>query len=256
MPLVDVVAAEVRVTVGAHDVDDLVAHLEDRDVERTATEVVDRDEVVLGLVEAIRQRRCRRLVHDSLHVESGDLAGILGSLTLRVIEVRGHGDDRFRDGLTEVVLRGLLQLAEHLRGNLGWRELLASNLETCVAIFALDDVIGHTRRVVAELVVTVAHETLGRINGAFGVGDGLSLGDLTDEDLALVVPCHYRRCNPVTLLIDDDLRVFALHHRDDRVGRPEVDADNLSHVFLSPFASELPSELSQPNHAQGVVKVL
>jgi hypothetical protein len=71
----------------------------------------------------------------------------------------------------------------------------------------------------------------------------------------LVMDCRLR-CNPVTLLIDDDLRVFALHHRDDRVGRPEVDADNLSHVFLSPFASELPSELSQPNHAQRVVKVL
>ena len=102
-------------------------------------------------------------------------------------------------------------------------------------LFTLMTVVGHARGVVAELVETAAHETLGRVDRAFGVGDGLSLGDLTDENLALVVPRHYGRCNPVTLLVDDDLRVLALHHRDDGVGRPEVDADNLCHVFLSPF---------------------
>ena len=86
--LVEVVAAEVRVAVGRLHLDDALADLEDRDVERAAAEVVDGDRLVLLLVEAVGQRRRRRLVDDAHHLEAGDLAGVLGRLALRVVEVR------------------------------------------------------------------------------------------------------------------------------------------------------------------------
>ena len=86
--VVDVVAAEVRVAVGRDDLHDVVADLEDRDVERAAAEVVDGDDLVLLLVEAVRERRRRRLVDDALDLEAGDAAGVLGGLALGVVEVR------------------------------------------------------------------------------------------------------------------------------------------------------------------------
>ena len=85
--LVEVVAAEVRVAVGGLDLDDALADLEDRDVEGAAAEVVDRDGLVLLLVEAVGQRRRGGLVDDAQDVEPGDLAGVLGRLALRVVEV-------------------------------------------------------------------------------------------------------------------------------------------------------------------------
>ena len=96
--LVEVVAAEVRVAVGrlhlelARALD--VVQLEHRDVVGAAAEVEDGDLLVLLLVEAVGERRRRRLVDDAQHVEAGDLAGVLRRLALRVVEVRGHGDDR------------------------------------------------------------------------------------------------------------------------------------------------------------------
>ena len=93
-PLVEVVAAEVRVAVGRLHLDDALADFEDRDVERAAAEVVDGDRLVLLLVEAVGQRRRGRLVDDAHHLEAGDLAGVLGRLPLRVVEVGRHGDDR------------------------------------------------------------------------------------------------------------------------------------------------------------------
>ena len=60
--VVDVVAAEVRVTVRRDDLHDVVTDLEDRDVERSAAEVVGRDDLVLLLVETARQRRRGGLV--------------------------------------------------------------------------------------------------------------------------------------------------------------------------------------------------
>ena len=127
--LVDVVAAEVRVAVGRHDLDDLLADLEDRDVEGAAAEVVDGDEVVLALVEAVRERCRGRLVDDALDVEAGDAAGVLRGLALGVVEVRRDGDDRLGDLLAQVVLGRLLELLSTRAETSGGGELLAADLD-------------------------------------------------------------------------------------------------------------------------------
>jgi hypothetical protein len=92
-PLVEVVAAQVGVAVGGLDLDHALADLEHGDVEGAAAEVVDRDRLVLLLVEAVGQCGRGGLVHDALHVQARDLAGVLGGLALRVVEVGGDGDD-------------------------------------------------------------------------------------------------------------------------------------------------------------------
>ena len=99
--LVPVVAAEAVVTGGGAHLDGrevvVLAHLEQRDVERSATEVEDEDELVLlALVEAVGESRGGGLVDDAQDVEARDLAGLLGGLTLGVVEVRGDGDDGIR----------------------------------------------------------------------------------------------------------------------------------------------------------------
>ena len=132
--LIEVVAAEVRVAVGRLHFDDALADFEDRDVERAAAEVVDGNRLVLLLVEAVGQRRRGRLVDDAHHLEAGDLAGFLGRLALRVVEVGGHGDDRLGDRLAEVVLRGLLQLLQDHRGDLRRRVVLVAGLDADVTV--------------------------------------------------------------------------------------------------------------------------
>ena len=91
---VEVLAAEERVAGGRDDLEDAVADLEDRDVERAAAEVVDRDLALDVLAEAVGERRRGRLVDDADDVEAGDLAGVLGRLALVVVEVGRDGDDR------------------------------------------------------------------------------------------------------------------------------------------------------------------
>ena len=62
--------------------EDAFGEIEDRDVVGAAAEVVDRDLLVVLLVETIGQRRRGRLVDDPLDCQAGDLAGILGRLAL------------------------------------------------------------------------------------------------------------------------------------------------------------------------------
>ena len=71
---VEVLAAEERVAGGRDDLEDAVrADLEDRDVERAAAEVVDRDRLLDVLAEAVGERRRGGLVDDADDVEAGDL---------------------------------------------------------------------------------------------------------------------------------------------------------------------------------------
>ena len=91
--LVEVVAAEVVVAVRGLDLEDALAELEDRHVERAAAEVEDEDRLVGAfLVEPVRECCGGRLVDDAHDVEARDLARVLRRLALRVVEVGRDGD--------------------------------------------------------------------------------------------------------------------------------------------------------------------
>ena len=89
------------------------SHLEQGDIERSATEVEDEDELVfLALVEAVSECGGGGLVDDAQYVEACDLARILCRLALGIVEVRGNRDDRVGHGLAEVLFGIALELAE------------------------------------------------------------------------------------------------------------------------------------------------
>ena len=172
--LVDVVAAQVRIAVGRLHFDHAVADFEDRNVERAAAEIVDRDGLVLLLVEPVCERGRGRLVDDAHHFQAGDLTGIFRRLALRIVEVRGNRDHRLGDLLAQVGFGRFLQLGQNHRRNLGRRILLALNLDAGVAILAGNDLIRDQLHLFADFVEAAAHEALDRINGILGVRDRLA----------------------------------------------------------------------------------
>ena len=142
--LIEVVAAEVRVAVGRLDLEHAIADLEHRDVERASTEVIDRDRFrTCFLVEPVGERCRRRLVDDPQHFETRDTAGVLGRLTLGVVEVGRNRYDGLRHRLAEIGLRGLLHLLQHESRDLRGRVLLALRLHPRVAIRTFDDLERH-----------------------------------------------------------------------------------------------------------------
>ena len=96
-PHVEVFAAQEGVAVGRLHLEHAVADFQDGNIEGAAAEVVDRDGAGLFLIEAVGERARGRLVDDAQHFQAGDLAGVLGRLTLSIIEVCGNGDDGLID---------------------------------------------------------------------------------------------------------------------------------------------------------------
>ena len=136
--VVDVIAAQVGVAVGRLYLDHAVADFENRNIEGAAAEVVDRDGLVLLAVEPVGQRGRGRLIDDAHHFEARDLAGVLGGLALRVIEVSRDGDHRLGDLLAQIGLGRFLQLGEDHGGDLRRRLLLAAGLDTDISVIACE----------------------------------------------------------------------------------------------------------------------
>src|SRR5438034_4847931 len=94
---IPIVAAQMRITVGGFDFKNAIADVQHRNVERAAAQIIHGDFLILFLVETIGQRSCRWFVDDAQHFQPGDAAGVFRGLSLRIGEVRGHGDDGLRD---------------------------------------------------------------------------------------------------------------------------------------------------------------
>ena len=239
-PVVNVVAAERRVAVRRLYLDHAVADLQNGDVEGAAAEVVDRDGLLLLLVETVGQRRGRRLVDDALHIQAGDAARVTGRLALAVVEVGRHRNDRLRHRLAQVGLRSRLQLHQHLGADLRRSVATTTNLKLAVPVLCLADRVGHPLYFVLTLGEFPADEPLGRENRALRVRDRLPLRNLTRNSLAVGVKRHNRGGRPRTLLVRDHDGLIALHHADNRVRRSEVNADDLCHLS-SPSIYAAPS---------------
>ena len=105
------------VTSGGLDSEDTTLNVQKGHIESTTTKIVDEDiPLLLGLsgTETVSDSSGGRLVDDTENVEASDGTGVLGGLTLVVVEVGGHGDDGLLDLHAELDLSNLL----HLRGAL------------------------------------------------------------------------------------------------------------------------------------------
>ena len=248
---VEVVAAEVRVAVGALHLEDAVAEVQNADIERAAAEVEHGDVHILGLlVEAVGQSGCRGLVDDTAHLQACNLAGLLGGLTLAVVEVGGDGDDGLGDFLTQVVLGGLLHLLQHDGADLLRGVLATVYVDAGGVVVAAHHLVGHGLNLLGHLVVGLAHEALDAVDGVVGVGDGLTLGGVAHLAVAILEESHHAGGGAVALAVCDNYGFVTFHDAHTAVGCAEVDSDDFAHiVFLSFFdfffsQSEL-SELSE-----------
>ena len=106
------------IAVGCQNLDYAVTDLDDGHIKGTAAQVVYHDLLLFLIVKAVSRCCCRRLVDDTLYIQTCDLTCILGCLTLRVIEVCGYGDNSLRNLLAQIALGIGFQLLQDHCGNL------------------------------------------------------------------------------------------------------------------------------------------
>mmetsp|Transcript_14595 Transcript_14595/g.29217 ORF Transcript_14595/g.29217 Transcript_14595/m.29217 type:complete len:108 (-) Transcript_14595:401-724(-) len=93
---------------------DSVVDGQEGDIEGTSSKIVDQDVLLTTalLFQTISNGSSSRLVDDTKHVETSDQTSVLGRLALRVVEVRGNGNNSVLDVLAKEALSSLLHLRQ------------------------------------------------------------------------------------------------------------------------------------------------
>jgi hypothetical protein len=207
---IEVLATQVGVTSSGLDSEDTTLDVEEGNIESTTTEIVDEDVALLvGLsgTETVGNGGSGRLVDDTENVEARDGTGVLGGLTLVVVEVGGDGDDGLSDLLAELDLSDLLHLQEdHGRDLLGGESLgLAEVLNLDHGGTSVVDDLERPRLDIlldGGVIESTTDQTLDIEDSVLGVHGGLVLGGLTDQTL-LSGEGDERRGGERTLLVGD-----------------------------------------------------
>uniref|UniRef100_A0A6B2LDX3 Uncharacterized protein n=1 Tax=Arcella intermedia TaxID=1963864 RepID=A0A6B2LDX3_9EUKA len=116
--LVEVLPAKVRVAVRRNHLEDPVVDGQNAHIKGAAPEVEHQDVLLRLLVQPVGNRGRRGLVDDPLDLQPSNGAGVLGRLTLGVIEIRRASDDRPPDRNPKVRFRSFLHLNEDHSGDL------------------------------------------------------------------------------------------------------------------------------------------
>jgi hypothetical protein len=233
--IVEVFTTQVSVSGCGLDLEDTLLDCQKGDIEGTTTKIEDED-IALTLdllVEAVGNGGGSRLVDDTEDVKASNETGVLGSLTLRVVEVGGDSDDSVVDGATKVSLSGLTHLGQdHGRDLFGGELLLLTlelNLDDGLATL-VNDLEGEVLHVGLDLSVgkLAANETLGVEDGVVRVHGDLVLGGITDQTLG-VSEGDERRGGAVALVIGNDVASILSEDTHARVRGTEIDTDGGSH---------------------------
>ena len=180
--VVEVVASQVGVAVRADNFEDAVRHLQDGNVEGAAAEVEDDDLFVdARSIETVSKSRRRRFVYDTRDFQARDLPRVFRRLTLSVVEVSRHRNNRFIDFVSKVRFRSFLKFAKRLRGNLCGRIALAVDFNANVFVGSSYDFVRNHAFLGADFALFATHETLDRRDRALGVHDRLTFRKLSDE---------------------------------------------------------------------------
>ena len=214
---------------GGQNLKHAVGEVEDGDVEGAAAQVVDQDLLGRFVVKAVGHSGGGRLIDDAQDVQARDAAGVLGGLTLGVVEVGRDGDDGVGDGLAQILLGVGLHLRERHGAHLLGGVILALDIDDGTAALALLDLVRHSLDLGGALGVLAAHETLDGEHGVLGVGDSLVLSGLTHDAVAVGTEAHDGRGGAVALGVHDNGRRTALENGHCGVSSTKVDTKNLAH---------------------------
>src|SRR5690348_3289533 len=106
-----------RVAVGGEDLINFAFaagdQFQNRNIESASAEIVNSHAATALFVQSVGERGGGGFVHQAQNFEAGEAAGIFCGLPLRVIEVRGHGDDRAIDRVLEKFLGPRFQFAKN-----------------------------------------------------------------------------------------------------------------------------------------------
>ena len=189
--LIEVIAAQMSITIGCFYFKYTVANVQNGYVEGAAAKVIYHDGVVIGFINAVCQRCSSRLVDDTQNLKACNLASIFSSLTLAVVEVCRNSNNCLGYFFTQISFCVSLQLLQNHCGNF-FRGIFFIINSYSVAAFA--------------------HMTFNGADGSVRIGNSLTFSQLTNKTLTIFCKANNGRGQTRALLVGDNGRFAAFHN--------------------------------------------
>ncbi|VEU37454.1 unnamed protein product [Pseudo-nitzschia multistriata] len=232
--VIEILSSQVGISGSGLDFEDSFFDGKKRDIKGTSSKIENEDILFVSLlVQSVGDGSGGRFVDNTKNIKSGNGSGILGSLTLRVVEVSRYGDNSVLDFLAQVCLGNVL----HLRKNHGTDFFGLEGLGFSL-VLDLDD--GGTsgsgdnsERPVLHVSLDggisefASDQSLGVEDGVIGIHGGLRLGSISNKTLGLSEG-NIRRGSTVTLVVGNDFDTVILPNTDTRVGGSKINSDGFS----------------------------
>ena len=184
-PVIDIVAAEMGIAVGCEHLENPVVQLENRDIERAAAEIVDRDDAFLALVQSVGQRRGGRFVHQPQNFQPGNAPGIARGLPLRIVEVCRDRDHGLCHRRTQRGFGVLFELPQNQRGDFGRCKSLFAELYTNHRFAAFRDTEREQFQFFPHVFDAAPHQPLDRVDGPVRMIDQLFARGIANDNAAI-----------------------------------------------------------------------
>ncbi|ABV14455.1 hypothetical protein CKO_03372 [Citrobacter koseri ATCC BAA-895] len=237
---VEVFTTQVGITVGCQNFEGFFAvnfvNFDNRDIESTTTEVVNRDSTVADFfIQTISQRGGGRFVDDTFYFQTCDTTGIFRCLTLSIVEVSRHGDNSFSYRFAQVIFCGFLHFFQHFSRDLRRCHFLTFHIKPCVAVIGADDFVRHDGNVTLNFFVleAAANQAFNRKQGVLRVCHCLTFSRLTNQSFTILGISNDRRRGAIALGVLQHTCSCAIHNRYTRVGSTQVDTNNFTHLNVS-----------------------
>lgn len=231
--VIEIFTTKMGVTSSSLDFEDTVVESKEGDIESTTTEI--EDEHVLFtltlLVKTVSNSGSSGLVDDSEHIETSDGTGVLGSLSLGVIEVSRHSDDCVLDGAGQESFSDFSHLDENHGRDFFSMELLDFTL-------VLDDDLGLVIGTRLNLegpeldvlldngfIELTTNESLSIEDSVDGVSGSLVLSGITDKSFGFS-ESNIRRGGSVTLIVCNNFDSVVDEDTNAGVSSAQIDTDS------------------------------
>ena len=201
---------------------------QDRDVESAAAQVVHGIDAFAGVVQAVGDGGGGRLVDQAQHVDAGQLGRVLGGLPLRIVEVRGHGDDGAVEVVVERVLGAIAQGGQDFGADFHRRFLAGAGLQDHHAGGLLSSAPAKRYGSFSRLAMSARPRPMKRLTEAMVFSRIVGLRRLrVVADLAPAVfqVAHHRGQDHPALAVGQAFGHAVAHRRHQRMRRAQVDAD-------------------------------
>ncbi|ELX46808.1 hypothetical protein SEK29439_07027 [Salmonella enterica subsp. enterica serovar Kentucky str. 29439] len=237
---IEVFTTQVGITVGCQNFKGFFAinfvDFDNRDIESTTTEVVNRDSTVADFfIQTVSQRCGSRFVDDTFNFQPRDTTSVFGSLTLRIVKVSRYGDNRFSYRFAQIIFSRFLHFLQHFGRNLRRRHFLTFHIKPCVAVVGADDFVRHDRNVTLNFFVleAAANQAFNRKQGVLRVCHCLTFSRLTNQSFTILGISNDRRRSAIALGVLQHACLRSIHNRYTRVGSTQVDTNNFTHLNVS-----------------------